>query len=220
MPGRLAAVITGDLIGSSDAGAGVVEQAMAILAETAGELTGRMAAGNTHFTRFRGDGWQVHIADASLALRAALILLARLRGTGMPIATRAAIGIGTVDYLGTATLADARGTAFEFSGHALDKLRRTSRLAIAGQDINALHRAIIDLLDARARRWTAQQAEALALALHRGNPTLAEIGTQLGISAQAVNYRLSGADARVIRRTLDDWEDDFEFNVLSGKGKV
>ena len=49
----------------------------------------------------------------------------------------------------------------------------------------------------------------LALPLRQDEPTLAEIAAQLGISAQAVNYRLSGAGAPAIRRSLRAWEDSF-----------
>lgn len=205
-----AAVLTGDLIGSTKVEPAALERAIDLLAETARELTGwAPPSPDPRFTRYRGDGWQMVVAEPGLALRAVLMLSASLRAADLGLATRAAIGIGAVESLGTASLADARGVAFEASGRGLDHMARTRRLAIEGEGVTALHRIVVDLLDERTERWTRQQAEAmhLALPLRQDEPTLAEIAAQLGISAQAVNYRLSGAGAPAIRRSLRAWED-------------
>jgi hypothetical protein len=204
------AVLTGDLIGSTEAAPEALERAMAVLADAARGVSGWTAGADTRFTRYRGDGWQMHVAEPGLALRAALVLTARLRAADAGLATRAAIGIGRIDSLGTESLADARGTAFEASGHALDTMSRSRRLAIEGQGVTTFHRIIVDLLDERTTRWTRQQAEATALALHPDDPTLADIAPRLRISAQAVNYRLSGAGAPAIRRALRAWEEVFD----------
>jgi hypothetical protein len=206
------AVLTGDLIGSTKAAPASLEHAIDLLADTAGAVAGWLPPGeDTRFTRYRGDGWQMVVAEPGLALRAVLLLSARLRAADLGLATRAAIGIGAVESLGSGSLADARGPAFEASGRALDHMARTRRLAIEGEGVTALHRIVVDLLDERTERWTRQQAEAmqLALPLHKDEPTLAEIAAPLGISAQAVNYRLSGAGAPAIRRSLRAWEDTF-----------
>lgn len=204
-----AAVLTGDLIGSTKAAPDALETAMALLAKAGAELSAWTDRRDPHFTRFRGDGWQIVVADPGLALRAALFLTARLRAADLDLATRIAIGIGEIDSLGKASLADARGSAFEASGRTLDHMGRTRRLAIEGDGITSFHRIILELLDELASRWTRQQAEATALYLHPDNPTLEQIAPQLGISAQAVNYRLSGAGAPAIRRALRAWEDAF-----------
>ena len=204
-----AAVLTGDLIGSTKAAPDALETAMALLAKAGAELSAWTDRRDAHFTRFRGDGWQIVVADPGLALRAALFLTARLRAADLDLATRIAIGIGEIDSLGKASLADARGSAFEASGRTLDHMGRTRRLAIEGDGITSFHRIILELLDELASRWTRQQAEATALYLHPDNPTLEQIAPQLGISAQAVNYRLSGAGAPAIRRALRAWEDAF-----------
>ncbi len=206
----ITAILTGDLIGSTRAAPAELEAAIDLLAAAAGEISAWMPSlPDPRFTRFRGDGWQMHVAEPALALRALLFLVARLRAAGLGLATRAAIGIGAADSLGTDSLADARGPAFEASGRALDAMGRTRRLMIEGDGVTALHRIIVDLLDERSSRWTQPQAEAmhLALALHPEEPTLAEIAARLDISAQAVNYRLTGAGAPAIRRSLRAWEE-------------
>lgn len=207
-----AAVLTGDLIGSTKAGPKTLQRAVDLLAETASEITEwSPPCPDPRFTRYRGDGWQLVVAEPGVALRTVLLLSARLRAADLGLATRAAIGVGAVESLGTSSLADARGAAFEASGRALDHMPRTRRLAIDGEGITALHRIIVDLLDERSERWTRQQAEAMRLALKLGKDeaTLAELAAPLGISAQAVNYRLSGAGAPAIRRSLRAWEESF-----------
>jgi hypothetical protein len=206
---NIAAVLTGDLVGSTEAAPKALEQAMDVLADAAGAVSSWTPGADTRFTRFRGDGWQIHVAEPGLALRAALAASARLRAADLGLATRVAIGIGEVDTLGTDSLADARGAAFEASGHALDNLGRTRRMAIEGDDVRALHRIIVDLLADYVRHWTPEQAEATALYLRPDNPTLADIAPKLGITPQAVNYRLSGAGAPAIRRALSAWEAEF-----------
>jgi hypothetical protein len=204
---RSAAILTGDLIGSTRVAPSALEAAMGLLAEAAREVSAWTSGPDSRFTRYRGDGWQMHVAEPGRALRAALFLAARLRAADLGLATRAAIGVGRIDSLGTASLADARGPAFEASGRALDRMGRARRLAIEGDGITALHRIVVDLLDERTTRWTRQQAEAMAPALSPDEPTLAEIAVPLGISAQAVNYRLAGAGAPAIRRALRGWEE-------------
>jgi hypothetical protein len=208
-PGTVA-VLTGDLIGSTRAEPAALERAIDLLADTARELTGwEPPSPDPRFTRFRGDGWQMVVAEPGLALRAVLLLTAALRAADHGLATRAAIGIGRVDSLGTADLSDAHGAAFETSGHALDRMPRTRRLTIDGEGVTTLHRIVVDLLDERSSRWSREQAEAMALHLAPDNPTLTDIAPRLGITPQAVNYRLAGAGGTAIRHALRDWEADF-----------
>jgi hypothetical protein len=202
------AVVTGDLVGSTEKPVRALERAMEVLAEAARGISA-WAGADTRFTRYRGDGWQMRVALPGLALRAALTAFAGLRAADAGLATRAAIGIGRVDSIGTGDLSDAHGAAFESSGHALDRMPRTRRLTIDGEGVTPLHRIVVDLLDERSSRWTREQAEAMALHLAPDNPTLTDIAPRLRISPQAVNYRLAGAGGTAIRHALRDWEADF-----------
>ena len=56
------AVLTGDLIASSKASPLRLATTMANLAET-GQILTKLTGSDTRFTRFRGDGWQMLIAD-------------------------------------------------------------------------------------------------------------------------------------------------------------
>ncbi|MFC2969138.1 hypothetical protein [Acidimangrovimonas pyrenivorans] len=209
---RTVAILTGDLIGSTKADPAAVEQAMAVLASTAAEISAWQADGaDTRFTRFRGDGWQMMLTDPALALRAAVTLMARLRASETGLDSRLAIGIGRLDRAGSDDLSDAAGPAFERSGRALDAMKRADRMAIDGLAPTRLHRGLLALIDERMSRWTPEQAEAAALYLHPDNPTLSEIGAELDISPQAVSYRLTGAGAPRLRQVLRDWEDEVDF---------
>lgn len=211
------AVLTGDLIASTQAGAGATEAVMVRLRSLV-EGIGRWNHEDLRFTRARGDGWQLAMTNAGSGLRAALIILAGLRATPNGPATRIAVGIGPVTTLGTLDLSDAHGEAFEASGQALDRMkRRGQNLVFDGADISLLHWAVVALCDEIQGRWTAPQAEAMTLALHPKNPTLAELAATLGISPQAVNYRLRGAGLSALRSTLDQWEDAFVNHALTGK---
>jgi hypothetical protein len=201
----LCAVLTGDLIHSTRASPENLRVAFGYLSRTAGEIAD-WSGESTRFTRYRGDGWQMFIRDPAFSLRAALLQVARLNSNPLALPTRISIGIGRADSLGTADLSDAGGSAFEHSGRALDKMSRTDRLAIAGERVTDLHCAIVELLDERCRKWSREQGEAMESYLFPKDRTLDHIGTTLGISAQAVSYRLQAAGGSVIRSTLNHWE--------------
>lgn len=161
---------------------------------------------DARFTRFRGDGWQICLAEPRLSLRAAVVIQGHLNALG--IESRISIGIGPAASLGSSDLSDAAGRAFELSGHGLDQMGDAQRLAIEKDGIAVEDQLIADLLGERMGRWTAAQAEAAALQL--ASPakvkTLFEIGRLLDISPQAVNDRLRGAGGQTIASVLRRWE--------------
>ena len=186
------AVLTGDLIGSRHASAGQVDAALSQLRAAAADF-GRRHGLDLRFTRSRGDGWQVLVADPALTLDAVLVLLARLRAAQTGIATRVAVGLGPVTTAGTRDLSDAEGAAFVASGDALEAMSRRHDLAIAGAGVGPAEVAILALCGVQVRRWTAAQAEAAALALLHPEATQDDLAGQLGITRQAVQNRLAGA---------------------------
>lgn len=206
------AVLTGDLIASTQAGAPAVDRAMAVLSATAEEIAGWALTENgvvedTHFTRFRGDGWQIIISVAIFGLRAALLMYARLAANPDLPATRIAVGVAPIDRLPGPNLSDADGAAFAISGRALSQIDRGEHLRVAGHKITPIRAALIALLDDRISDWTPEQAEAVAHAIAPDAPTQANIAATLGISPQALSYRLTGARWPTIRRVLATWEE-------------
>lgn len=205
------AVLTGDLIASTQAGAPAVDRAMAVLSAAADEIAGwsmteNVVVGDTHFTRFRGDGWQIVVSISHFGLRAALLMYARLAADpGLP-KTRIAVGISTIDRLTGPGLSDADGAAFAISGRALSQIERGEHLRVAGNKITPIRASLISLLDDRISDWTPEQAEAVAHVLAPDAPTQAAIAATLGISPQALSARLTGARWPTIRRVLGEWE--------------
>lgn len=201
------AILTGDLIGSTKAGAEAVATAMSALSEACIDMDHWPGGVPSRFVRYRGDGWQAAVAPTGRALRASLYLIARLRAADAGLMTRIAIGLGLIDRDGP--LPEAHGKTFEASGHALDALGRSERLAVAGANATSLHQAIIALLDERTARWSREQAEAMAHYLAPDSSTLTAIAAKLGLSTQAVHYRLTGAGYQAIGKAVIHWEASF-----------
>ncbi|HLQ19151.1 MAG TPA: hypothetical protein VK146_09230 [Tabrizicola sp.] len=201
------AVLTGDLVRSTGQPAETVKAAMQAIRQAANAISlWQDPPQDTRFTRFRGDGWQVLLASASLSLRAATVIQARLIALGLE--SRISLGIGQADSLGSADLSDASGEVFELSGHGLDQMADSARLTIHGALVLEEDRMIAELLGERMGRWTAAQGEAAAMQLASPGrtPTLQEMGKTLGISAQAVNDRVRGAGCPAIASVLRRWE--------------
>jgi hypothetical protein len=217
LPARhLAAVLTGDLVGSSAAGSAAVQRAMVVLASAA-EAIDHYARTDTRFTRFRGDGWQLLLDDPATSLWATLLLTARLRASDTGLATRIAIGIGPIESIGSDGLGDAGGAAFTLSGRLLDRMPADRRLGIKGPDqspdqmswqrgVTPWHSAILALIDHQTSRWTAAQAEAVALALEHADETQAQLAARLGVTRQAVQSRLAGAGLAALEPALNAFD--------------
>ena len=189
------AVLTGDIISSRQAPVTEVDRLMHRLDAAAQETARALGTDPPRFTRFRGDGWQIVVSPAALYLRTTAVLLSGLRLFDIGIGTRVGIGIGAVDRLGTRDLSDASGPAFTRSGHALDSLPRTDRLAIAGLPAPGLawHGAALDTLAHFSARWSREQAEALLHRLLAETRPLRHIAADLGITRQALSARLAVA---------------------------
>lgn len=199
------AVLTGDLIASTQA-PDRLAQAMAALAAATATFSA-FTEMPPRFTRFRGDGWQC-VVPAGCALRSALVVAARLRAGETGLRTRIAIGIGPADTLGSRDLADAAGPAFTASGRALDHMARGQVWAMAG-DIAPWHEALVALAEWHSARWSREQAEAMAIALCSDTATQSQIANGLNITRQAWQARLSGAGYGAWRPALRAFESGF-----------
>ena len=184
------AALTGDIIKSRAVSPPALEQAFVTLRQSAADF-GQQRGLDLRFTRNRGDGWQVVLTDPTEAFDAILYFIASLRaGQGVPD-TRIAAAIAPVDSIGSKDLADASGPAFFLAGDALDQMPRARQIVIAG--LNDTQTALVDLAEYISTRWTATQAEAVAMALLSPSKTQEDIAATLGITRQAVQNRLAGA---------------------------
>ena len=210
---KIAAVLTGDLIASTKASPSATDRAMDALSTAARRLSyetehDTLFTRETRFTRYRGDGWQIYLDAPNPVLRACLLLIASLRASDCGLSTRISAGMGTVTQLGRSGLSDASGDAFTISGHGLDGMPRSKRLIIHGSKrLMNWHTAIFDLADSQSRRWSREQAEAIALDLDpECPPTQAEMAERLGITRQALQARLSGAGRNFLSAALYAFE--------------
>lgn len=199
------AVLTGDMIAST-AAPDRLQAAMSVLAQATEEFAA-FSPLPPRFTRFRGDGWQC-VVPAGMALRAAMVVTARLRAADTGLRTRIAIGIGRVETLGSRDLADAAGPAFTVSGRALDDMARGRIWAVAGE-VAPWHDALIALGEWHSARWSREQAEAMAIALTTDDATQSQIAKSLNITRQAWQARLSGAGYAAWRPALRAFESGF-----------
>lgn len=202
-----AAVLTGDLVDSSGASPAAVEAAMGRIAAVAD----RIGREGTTFSRHRGDGWQLYLERPGLALATTLMICAELRAAG-GLESRIAMGLGGADIgsfknlLAVRDLGAATGTAFISSGRALDAMDKSSRLAIAGEGVDALHARVIAMIEEQVMNWSREQAEAMAMALGpKDPPTQQAMAEKLGITRQAVAARLHAAGYRQLHGAAQDF---------------
>ena len=187
---QIIAALTGDIVKSRKASPKALEQAFTVLRRSAADF-GQQRDLDLRFTRNRGDGWQVILTRHDECFDAILYLVASLRAGQTGLDTRIAAAIAPVDSLGTRDLSDASGHAFFIAGDTLDRMARAEQIKIA--NLGDAQTALVDLTANIAARWTATQAQAVAMALLDPAKTHDDIASALGITRQAVQNRLAGA---------------------------
>jgi hypothetical protein len=168
--GKIYAVLTGDLIGSSRFRIQQREEVLSNLKDSFKEISPDIIA--SPFVIFRGDSFQGVLSRPDEALNAALIirasLLSKFKGKRTRLDARIAIGIGTIDYLPPDQAGEGDGEAFRNSGLELDKMKKSEQNLIIRTpwtEINEELRTECALLDALIQRLTKEQAEAIAYQL-------------------------------------------------------
>ncbi|MDE2183895.1 MAG: hypothetical protein KGJ78_12825 [Alphaproteobacteria bacterium] len=198
------AVLTGDIIASTELSAAQLEKARALLSECARRIRSRQPGaiyGRSEF--FRGDAWQLLLAEPRWALRSALLIRAMFRAE-LDIDTRVAIGIGGVDTLTKSRVSLSTGEAFTLSGRALDRItghfQLTGALPDDAGDLAEWFPVVLHLCSGLMRSWTRRQAEIAARALLLRDATHESIAASLTppVSKQTVTDSLAGANWRTL----------------------
>lgn len=215
------AILTGDLIRSTEASPQAIEEAMRIIRDCAAALGPR-----SDFTRFRGDGWQIRLVRPGDCLGACLLILARLRSEPRLPGCRIAVGIGAEEPGDAPDLSTAMGPAFTASGRALDRMKPDRLLALDGEwpgrgRIDLFQKLAFTVASDLAGRWTTGQAEAMALKLDPGSPpderqSNEAIARKLGITRQAVDARLRAADYPLLEEMIQAFLTSFTPEVGDG----
>jgi hypothetical protein len=176
------------------------------LSETANDLS-KFTDSALHFSRHRGDGWQVVLTKPEFTLRAALAFRTKLKALGK--AFDSYIGIAEGNHLGPIPedLNETMGQTFVDSGFALEQIkngRTEARMApsVLHNDIEAL----LTLFDFILNGWTEKQAEAIYLNLVSKGYFINVRAKELGITRQALEKRLKSAGANHVTDALLIWE--------------
>lgn len=212
----LYAVLTGDVVGSSKLEANQRRVLQEVMSSASEQVMTTFAEGIPFPpSRFRGDGWQLAVTVPHLSLRIGLffrgLILAGMQAGRVD--TRVAIGLGTVDFLPSATISSGDGEAFRLSGEALETLPRSTRMALrvsesCASPLTESLDVIVKLVDLQARGWTGQQARAVVGALlDLTQKSISQRWFEKRISQQAVAQHLDRAGWGTIDPAIRFYED-------------
>lgn len=165
---------------------------------------------------FRGDSWQVVIAEPSLSLRISLLIRCLLRTSLLSnsINTRMAIGIGAVEGP-LKNIRNGDGEAFILSGKELDELtdsRFSLSMRISGSykftsDCEKLLRNNVQLIDFISSNWTFKQCKAVeGMLLNKTTQEIAQDWFGNEINRSAVSRHLNKAGWDIISKSLSLFE--------------
>lgn len=221
-PRTVYAVLTGDIIASTGLAAEDLGHALELLNNAAGRLTAlRPGAVYGAPEVFRGDAWQILLAEPGAALRLALLIKATLRSR-VGADTRISVGIGRVEQIVADRISMSTGEAFTLSGRGLDKMTvyfdLTGALPERAGPMTRWLPAVMHLCSGLARRWTRRQAETVAEGLVLENPTQERIAKSLPrtVAKQTVQESLAGAGWRALIEAVWTFEQT-DWSALAGQ---
>ena len=203
-----AAVLTGDLIGSTGAGQAQVDGAMDSIQSVALNEA-KLSGADIRFARFRGDGWQIYCSDPAKVFRLTVLILANLQSRSELPKTRISAATGRLTFMPETGLASASGEAFSVSGRNLDSMGRSRLVHEDAGRKNLWKRPLFSYLAWQAARWSPEQAQAIAMTFRFDPPAPGSSAEDLGISRQAFSARLDGAGYMPVW----DAERSFEFEA-------
>lgn len=208
MSGACYAVLTGDIVASSRLPGEALAAIMTALAQLPARVTGWPGEAGVRYERFRGDGWQLLLAQPGHALRASLFARAALRAACGDGETRISVGLGAAE-LG-ASLAQSAGPAFERSGRGLESLGVHQLWQFAAPDGDRaearLGAALFAVCDERSRHWTARQAEIFLQLAVPDAPPMAAVAQALGVQAQTVQRHFDRAGGHALCSAVREFE--------------
>jgi hypothetical protein len=215
------AVLTGDIIHSSRLTPTQLEAVRSSLIGSVDKVRRwkrGLVKGKPEF--FRGDAWQLLLADPAMALRVGVFLRASLLARGLAD-SRVAIGLGEVEEISHERVSLSTGQAFVISGKALDRMTRYSNMTIEIPKTVGPFSAWLPvaghLCDSLIGQWTTRQAKLVRAAVNPKEPGSEKIGQSLkpAVSKQAVAKGLSGANWYVIKEAVHLFEETSWGDLLS-----
>ena len=191
---RRIAVLTGDLVKSTDLGPDRIDQAFAALRQSA-EVQRAWHGETLNFTRHRGDGWQVALARPELALRSALAFRAALRAEGDIFDSYIGIAAGEITAPLGPDLNTESAPVFMSSGRVLEIAKSSGKCRILfGYGDTPGVEAAAYLASHISDGWTPTQAASILPFLAPGaHPSVTDVAKSMGKSRQAVAKSIDSA---------------------------
>lgn len=188
----MTSIITGDIIGSR-------QQQSEHWVEDLKKILAPFGHTPSQWEIYRGDEFQVEIANPEDALITAILIKAHLRAIKSD--ARMSIGFGDKTHNGE-RISESNGSAFINSGELFETLKKQKiTLALRTGDINFDEKLnlMLQLALTFMDSWLVQSAEFVAVAIE--NPTLSqeEIGQKLGINQAAVSRRQKRAQFDLVQ---------------------
>jgi hypothetical protein len=168
--GKLYAVITGDIVNSSKLPSEQRQRLHRIMKEGSKALRKTFEESvPLDVDIFRGDSWQLLVADPPKSLRIGLFYRAYLRAwmETCRLDTRMAIAVGTIDFVPDDRVSRGDGQAYQYSGSGLEEMTKASNLCFRfpERQIEESLDVLVHLLDVLAMNWSDKQALAITGAL-------------------------------------------------------
>lgn len=222
------AVLTADLIDSTQYEEEVLERVLNTLKEEFEYIRAHYGEQNVRFKIYRGDSFQGVVKAPVEALQIALQIKAavnriHLRKTKKSRAYskiadfKLAIGIGA-QQLEREAIAESNGQAYQFSGRSLDEMKfesRKTRIKTPDENINNEFNTAFLLLDTITDKWSTASAEVVYYLL-RGLKER-EVAAEINISQSAVNQRKKAAGWDAIAQLLQRYQEVVSTQLENGK---
>lgn len=195
------AVLTGDIINSRKAKS--PQEWNTLLRQSLTKTVGN----ETNWEIFRGDSFQVELANPAFALKSALYIKACLK-TVKGLDARISIGIGKKSFTGK-HVTESYGDAYFFSGDQFESLKKHKQtLAIKtgnasfDEDFNLFFRLALTFID----NWTPNSAMLVKTIFENQGISQKALGTMLGIGQSSVSERFNRANLSEVLDLIDLFE--------------
>jgi len=219
------AVLTGDIIESSRLSPNQLASVRSALIRAVSVVRGwqrGLVKDRPDF--FRGDAWQLLLADPARALRVGIYLRASVLAKGLAD-TRVSVGFGKVERVSPNRISLSTGEAFTLSGRGLDGMTQYSSMTIEIPEstvpLSEWLPVVGHLCDSLIGQWTQRQAEVICAAIDPSEPDQDEVARALkpAVSKQAVAKALNGADWYALREAVRLFEATPWKTVLSTQNR-
>ncbi|RED45930.1 transcriptional regulator [Seonamhaeicola aphaedonensis] len=149
-----------------------------------------LSSDNSRWEIYRGDSFQIEIADISKSFLAAVYLKACIK-TIKGLDVRLAIGIGNKTYEGK-DVTESNGDAFVFSGETLESLKKEKqnlRIKTNNPELDKELNLYFKLALVSMDHWTVNSAEVIKLSIENPKALQQELAELIGTKQDAISKR-------------------------------